>query len=197
MKNFKSLGLLMLIAVIGFAFTNPVLETYKVDTTQSQIIWKWYKVTGEHSGTIDIKQGALEYSEGVLTGGNFTIDMNSISCTDLEGEWKTKLEGHLKSDDFFGVAAHPTAQFKITKVVPRGTDGSYKLIGNLTIKDITKEVKFTANIKEANGQRVANAKTTIDRSDFNVKYGSGSFFGNLGDKTIYDEFDLEINLTLK
>jgi polyisoprenoid-binding protein YceI len=108
----------------------------------------------------------------------------------LQGGGKGKLEGHLKSDDFFGVAAHPTATIKFTKVVSRGVAGEYKITANITIKNITKEIKFNATAKDG----TANATIKLDRSDFDIKYGSGSFFDNLGDKTIYDEFDLAITL---
>ena len=120
--------------------------------------------------------------------------MNSIACTDLSGEYAGKLVGHLKSDDFFGVANYPTAKFVITKVVSRGTPGAYKVQGDLTIKGITQSIKFNADLKEDGTKTVAEAKITVDRSDYNIRYGSGSFFENLGDKTIYDDFDLEIKL---
>ena len=123
--------------------------------------------------------------------------MTTIACTDLEGEWKEKLEGHLKSDDFFGVNNFPVAKFEITKVAAKGTPGDYKITGNLTIKETTKEIKFYANVSQDGGKNVAKADIKIDRSEFNVRYGSGSFFDNLGDKTIYDEFDLSIVLHTK
>jgi polyisoprenoid-binding protein YceI len=187
------LGLLTLATFFTTAaFTGPA-ETYTADVEKSKIIWKGYKVTGEHTGTINLKSADLEMEEGNLTGGSFVIDMASITCTDLEGKYKGKLEGHLKSADFFGVEEHPTANFKITKVVSRGTPGDYKVVGNLTIKNITKEIKFMVNINES----IAKATLKIDRSDFDVRYGSGSFFDKLGDKTIYDEFDLAIEMVIK
>jgi polyisoprenoid-binding protein YceI len=100
------------------------------------------------------------------------------------------------SADFFGVDNYPTAKFQITKVVSRGTPGAYKIIGNLTVKQTTKEVRFNADLKEENGKTVGMAKITLDRSEYDIRYGSGTFFENLGDKTIYDEFDLEVNLVL-
>ncbi len=192
----KNLGLLlMLFAFVGFsAFTNPV-ETKSVDTVKSQVSWKGYKVTGEHAGTIDIKSGNLEFDNGNLVGGNFVIDMPTIKVTDLSGGMATKLEGHLKSPDFFGVENYPEASFKITKVVSRGTPGAYKVIGNLTIKETTKEIKFFTNVSPDGS--AATAEIKVDRSDFDVRYGSGSFFDNLGDKTIYDEFDLTVTLAVK
>ena len=197
MKNLSLLSFaLVAFALIGMSFTNPGNGNEKLtaDVEKSDIIWKGYKVTGSHTGTINLKSGALDFDGDNLVGGTFEIDMTSINCTDLSGEYKGKLEGHLKSDDFFGVKSHPTAKFLITKVVHKGTPGDYKVIGNLTIKDTTKEIKFFTNVKEEGGKKVAVAEMTIDRSDFDVRYGSGSFFGNLGDKTIYDEFDLEVTL---
>ncbi len=192
MKTVRLFTLLALFAFTGLAFTAVV--NVSVDTTASQITWKGYKVTGEHAGTIAVKEGNFTYDGTTLTGGNFVIDMTSIACTDLQGEYAGKLVGHLKSDDFFGVANYPTAKFEITKVVSRGKEGDYKVTGDLTIKDTTKEIRFNVNVDQSTGVPVATADITIDRSDFNVKYGSGSFFDNLGDKTIYDEFDLGLKL---
>ncbi|MCB0621187.1 MAG: YceI family protein [Saprospiraceae bacterium] len=181
-------------AVIGLAFTNPgEVASYNVDAAASQIVWKGYKVLGEHTGTINVQKGSLNIQDGQLVGGSFAIDMTSIACTDLSGEYKGKLEGHLKSDDFFGAATYPTATFVITSATPNGVD-RYKVTGNLTIKDITKEIKFIANLEKEEGQVVAKADIQIDRSEFNVRYGSGSFFDSLGDKTIYDEFDLSVSI---
>ncbi len=171
--------------------------TYKVDTTSSVIVWKGYKVTGEHTGTVKLKNGEFQFADGKLSGGSFEVDMNTITCTDLEGGMAEKLVGHLKSDDFFGVQKYPTARFVITKAFPVDTKGNYRITGNLTIKETTKEVKFNAVITESNGQVKATGKLTIDRSEFNVRYGSGSFFDNLGDKTIYDEFDLNVTVVAK
>lgn len=192
MKNVRFFTLLALFTLVGFAFTTVV--SVAVDTEASQITWKGYKVTGEHAGTINVKNGHFTYDGTVLTGGSFEIDMTSITCTDLQGEYAGKLVGHLKSDDFFGVATYPSATFEITKVVSRGKAGDYKVTGNLTIKETTKEIRFNTTIDHSTGVPVATAAITIDRSDFNVKYGSGSFFDNLGDKTIYDEFDLGLKL---
>ena len=189
--------LLAAFALVGMSFTNPVEgERRSVNVQESKVVWNGYKVTGSHTGTINIKSGDLEFDGDRLVGGNFEIDMTSIVVTDLSGEYKGKLEGHLKSADFFGVEKHPTATFNITKVVSRGTPGDYKIIGDLTIKDITKEIKFLANLKDEGSKTKATAEVKVDRSEFNVRYGSGSFFDNLGDKTIYDEFDLEVMLVV-
>ena len=194
-SNMKKLLFLPLLALLVMAAKVP--SNYKVDTQNSVVVWTGYKVTGKHTGTVKIKNGTLTTDGGMLTGGSFDIDVNSITCTDLEGEYAGKLVGHLKSDDFLGAASYPTATFVITKAIPQDTKGNYKILGNLTIKGTTKEVKFFANVAEANGMVNASGKITIDRSEFNMKYGSGSFFDGLGDKTIYDEFDLQISLAAK
>lgn len=186
--------IIALFAVFSLAFTNPAaVESYSVDTQNSKVAWVGYKVTGKHNGSVAVKEGSLDFQDGQLKGGSFAIDMTTIKVLDLTGEYAGKLEGHLKSDDFFGVNSYPTATFTITKVVPQGP-GKYKVLGDLKIKETTKEIKFTANVAEEDGNQVANAKITIDRSDFDVRYGSGSFFDNLGDNTIYDEFELEVSL---
>ena len=187
----KKIVFFLLISAFG---TSVQAQNYIVNAASSAIVWKGYKVTGEHTGTVKIKDGKLSFSNGVLNGGEFTIDMNSINNTDLEGEWAGKLVGHLKSDDFLGVASHPTSKLVITRAIALDTKGNYKIVGNLTIKGITKEVKFQANVKEANGSVNATGKITVDRSEYDIRYGSGSFFDGLGDKTIYDEFDLQVSL---
>ena len=186
---FKSLFLFA-----GLLFATSAAVVLDVDTNLSQVTWKGYKVTGSHEGTIDIKKGNLEFTDGVLTGGSFTMDMPSLKTTDLSGGMAEKLEGHLKSDDFFGVGNYPTATFDITDVASRGKAGEYRVTGDLTIKGTTKPVKFNTTVIEEMGKYVAVAEVKIDRTEYNVRYGSGSFFDNLGDKTIYDEFDLGIRL---
>lgn len=194
MKAFSILFLAL--ATLTLAFTGAV-ETVNVDTEASVINWKGYKVLGSHTGTIQISEGKLQMQDDQLVGGTFTINMSTINCTDLTGGSKDKLEGHLKSPDFFGVEKYPTAKFKITEVVSRGTPGSYKITGDLTIKETTKSIRFNTQFSEEDGQTVATSELEIDRSDFDVRYGSGSFFDSLGDNTIYDEFDLDIRLVLK
>ncbi|MCB0529356.1 MAG: YceI family protein [Lewinellaceae bacterium] len=192
MKKLLFLPLLAILAMSAYAPTS-----YNVDVNSSTVVWTGYKVTGKHTGTVKIKNGNLSWDNGQLTGGSFEIDMNSITCTDQEGEWAQKLVGHLKSEDFFGVEKYPTSKFVITKAIPQDTKGNYKIVGNLTIKETTKEVKFFATASETDGKVTASGKMTIDRSEYNVRYGSGSFFDGLGDKTIYDEFDLQISLVAK
>ena len=188
----------LILGALVFAFSfglhaNTDPTTVSIDTESSSLFWKGYKVTGEHEGTINLNSGELVYEGDKLVGGKFIVDMQSITVTDISGKGKTNLEGHLKSSDFFSVEEHPEAHLNLTKVISRGTDGSYKVIGDLTIKGITNPVKF--NISTENG--MMNADISVDRSEYNVRYGSGSFFDNLGDKTIYDEFDLMVKISPK
>ncbi len=202
------LSLIAIIGFVGMSFTNPTegeAVAYKVDTKASVLNWKAYKVTGQHNGTVNIKSGELMYDNGNLTGGNFVIDMTSITVLDLKGNNKQKLEGHLKSPDFFSVEEHPTAKFEIKLAInqgpAKGKDGAlmddktrYKVEGDLTIKGITKPIKFNAIVSNDTAKKMATADVELDRSEFDVRYGSGSFFENLGDKTIYDNFDISIEL---
>ncbi len=169
------------------------IETYTVNAEDSKISWVGSKVGGSHNGFISVKEGRLDLENGVINGGSFVIDMTTLTDEDLSGEYKQKLEGHLKSDDFFGVENFPTASFQITRAVPQGP-GKYKIEGDITIKGITKSIKFPAEVSSDNDIITANANITIDRSEFDVKYGSGSFFDNLGDKVIYDDFTLDVTL---
>lgn len=194
MKKFSMF--LILVAIATFSFVKPPVKV-SADLTSSFVKWTGYKVTGQHFGKLMLKSGTLEFEGDNLIGGAFEMDMASISVEDLTGESAKKLGGHLKSDDFFGVTAYPTSKFVITKVVSRGTPGAYKIVGNLNLKAATKELRFNADIKTIEGKQTAVAKIKLDRSEYDIRYGSGSFFDNLGDKTIYDEFDLEINLVYK
>ncbi len=174
----------------GSYATEPVAdEKVAVKADESTVTWKAYKVTGSHTGTVTLESGDLIFDNGTLKGGEFVVDMTSIICTDLEGEYKQKLEGHLKSDDFFSVASHQTSKLVFTKVKSTGKN-SYEVTGDLTIKGITKPVTFDVSVYGSK----ATATLKVDRAEYDVRYGSGSFFDDLGDKTIYDEFDLVVDL---
>lgn len=187
MKNLKTLTLGIL-ALSFYSFTTMIDK--KVDTEQSTVKWVGKKVTGQHEGTIKLESGSLQFDGKTLTGGNFVIDMTSITVTDLEGKGKANLEGHLKSDDFFGVEKHNKATFTVTKV-NKLDDKNHAISGNLTIKGITKPINFTMAV-ESNS---ATAKVIVDRSKFDVRYGSPSFFNDLKDKAIYDDFELFVTLS--
>lgn len=187
MKNrfFKG-GIASVILLTTVAFTDTKKE---VDVESSTVTWTGEKVTGSHHGTIQLESGHLILEDEKIVGGEFVMDMSTLTVTDLTGENKGKLEGHLKSDDFFGVENHPTSKLVITSAASKG-DGKYGIVGDLTIKNETHPITFDLTM---NGDS-AKTELTIDRSKYNVRYGSGSFFDNLGDKTIYDNFDLEVNL---
>jgi len=186
---------LALIIMASFKIAKDEKATaYKVDTEKSNVAWLGEKVTGEHNGYIKLKEGALQVENGKLKGGTFLIDMTSINCEDIKDEaTNQKLVGHLKSDDFFGVSAYPTSKLEIKKVTAKGGD-QYEIMGHLTIRDKTNPVTFPATVAVDGENVTAKAEITVDRSDYNVKYGSGSFFDNLGDKMIYDDFTLNVNL---
>ncbi|TWO31915.1 YceI family protein [Seonamhaeicola sediminis] len=189
MKNImKTLGLVAVL-FLSFAFNTIEDDKKEIKVESSKVIWKGYKVTGSHQGTINLKSGVLNFEDDKLVGGEFVIDMTSINTTDLEGNWKDKLDGHLKSDDFFGVATYPEATLVFTNVEASGKN-AYKVVGDLTIKGKTNPVEFTISIYGSK----ATANLKIDRSKYDVRYGSSSFFDNLQDKVIYDEFDLITDL---
>lgn len=193
----KKLALLTLSIFMLAAFKmadDKKVTTFNVNVEKSSLAWLGKKVTGQHNGYIQLKEGALTLDKGQLTGGEFVIDMASISCEDLKDEsTNQKLVGHLKSDDFFGVSAHPTSKLEIKKVTAKGGD-QYEIMGHLTIRDKTNPVTFPATVNVKGDEVTAIAEITVDRSKYNVKFRSGSFFDNLGDKMIYDEFTLNVKL---
>ena len=185
-----ALTLSILLSSISYAITITPQNDKEINTKNSSVFWKGNKVTGSHEGTIKIKSGILKFEKKKFIGGEFEIDMNSLICTDLSGEYKGKLEGHLKSDDFFGVTNFPTATLKIKKVEQK-KGNTYECTAEIKIKGKTENIIFNTILNKNS----AAAKIKIDRTKFDVKYGSGSFFDGLGDNMIYDEFDLNINLS--
>ena len=159
-------------------------------TSKSKVKWVGEKVTGSHEGLIDIFDAYLEFNDdNKLVGGEVTINMNTINCTDLEGDAKNSIEGHLKSDDFFSVKKHPTSTL-IIKKAKYLFNNNYEIVADLTIKGITNEIKFKTKLND----NIASADIVVDRTTFDIRYGSGSFFDNLGDKMIYDDFKLSVSL---
>lgn len=186
MKNLKTIAV-ALITVVSFSVNAQT--TKKVNVEKSKIEWTGKKVTGQHNGTINLKEGALVFKGKALAGGNFTVDMTSINTTDLEGGMKGKLDGHLKSEDFFGVANHPTAKLVFKTLTDKGNN-VYTITADLEIKGKTNPIVFDMTVNND----TATSKLIVDRAKYDIKYGSGSFFDNLGDKTIYDEFELDVTL---
>ena len=190
MKNLiKNFAAVLLVAFVTFSFTTIDGDKKEVKVEKSKVTWKGYKVTGSHEGLISIKSGSLNFEADKLTGGEFVIDMTTLTSTDLSGGSKGKLEGHLKSDDFFGVEKYPTASLVFTNVKASGKN-SYEVTGDITIKGKTEKISFDIAVYGSK----ANASIKIDRTKFDVRYGSASFFDGLKNKTIYDEFDLVVDL---
>jgi polyisoprenoid-binding protein YceI len=192
--NKKTLVTVAIFLLAGL-FVNA--QTYKADLTNSKLTWIGKKVTGEHNGTIALASGEFVVENDVIKKATFDIDMKSLKDLDLTDEgYKAKLEGHLKSDDFFGVDKFPKATFVLDKAT-KLEKGITTIKGKLTIKGVTQPIEFKAVISNTPEGYKIWANITIDRTKFGLKYGSGSFFDNLGDKTIYDEFYVNINLLMK
>ncbi len=177
-------------------------KSLTVSVTESSVKWLGKKVTGQHNGTIDVSKGEVYVDNGKLTGGFVEMNMESIKNLDLTDKaLNDKLVNHLKSDDFFSAAKHPVSKFEITSVTeikdPDKPNANATVTGNLTIKGITKSITFPAEIKIENGMLKCKADIGIDRTDWDIKYGSGKFFENLGDKMINDVFNLELSVTAK
>lgn len=166
-------------------------DAFVVNTAESKVIWTGAKVSGTHTGTVDVKEGTLYTKEGKVTGGNFILDLTTINSTDLEGEWKEKLDGHLKNEDFFNVEAYPTASFQVTNVEEDATEaGKLKVSGNLTIKDITKNISFDAKVTESTDSTVkVEADFNIAREDWGVNYEGKK------DDLISKEINFKVSLT--
>ncbi len=169
-------------------------KDYKVDSNASSIEWLAKKVTGQHSGTISFGAGSLTVEKKKITGGKVSVDMATLADKDLgDSPMKGKLEGHLKSDDFFGVEKFPQSTLELKKVEAK-QGNQYHFTGDLTIKGVTNPVEFDAEVNEASGQVTATGEMVVNRAKYGIKYGSGSFFEGLGDKLIYDDFSLKFKL---
>ncbi|GAB4003836.1 hypothetical protein GCM10028808_00240 [Spirosoma migulaei] len=196
-KTIQLLFGLTALSLVSFAIPVPKKgkeATYKVDIQQSRLVWTAKKVTGEHTGTAPIINGSLALKSGKLKGGSFDIDLKALTVTDItDADQNAKLVGHLKSDDFFSVEKHPTARFVISSVSLTG-NSTYDVAGKLTIKGITNDITFPAQVKTEAGKLTATANVTVDRTKYDIKYRSKNYFENLGDKTIYDDFTLAITL---
>jgi polyisoprenoid-binding protein YceI len=166
---------------------------FKLDVSKSTVKWTGKKILGSHWGYIQFSAGNVHVENGAVKNGQFTIDMNSIDNQDLTPETgRDMLLGHLKSDDFFSVSAHPTTQLALKTVTAAGNHSN--VVADLTIKGITHEVTFPAKIALTDKQVTATAEFNINRTKWGIKYGSGSFFADLGDKAIRDEFKVEVHL---
>lgn len=188
----KTINLLVIGLLSGF-FSSVSAQVLKANTAKSEITWLGKKVGGQHNGTIDLKSGQLDVDGNAIVGGEFVVDMTSIKNLDLESEeYNQKLVTHLKSDDFFGVASHPNAKLVIKSKAPF-SNGKATVKGDLSIKGKTHPVSFDVT-KDGNTYK---ATISVDRAKYDVRYGSDSFFDNLGDKVIDDIFVLGVKLVVE
>ena len=177
-----------------FAFSNsPHIERVSVDNQKSTIKWIGSKIAESHEGLISIQNGVLLIDHGTLVGGDITIDMSSIQTTDMSDKYNKKLDSHLMNEDFFDVEKHPISSIKITKATKTEAN-NYQIVADLTIKGITHSITFDAEVNIRKIAFFAKAKIKIDRTKWDIKYNSGNFFKDLGDKVILDEIEFEINL---
>jgi polyisoprenoid-binding protein YceI len=190
MKNF----LFSTIALCAFSSSAVAQTPFIVDATKSTFKWTAKKVTGSHWGNAKVSNGILYVENGNIKNGNVTMDMNSIEVKDLEAaKGGDKLAGHLKAEDFFNTAKHPTAKLTL-KTVTAAEGGGVTCVGDLTIKDITKEITFPATVAYVDNLMTATADFKIDRTQWDIKYGSGSFFENLGNKAIDNDFEVSVKI---
>ncbi len=186
MKNFKTIAFTLFMA---FSVASMSAQAKKIDVAKSKINWVAKKVTGQHEGTVNFKDGVLAFKGSRLKGGKFTVDMTSMTATDLTGEYLGKFNGHIKSDDFFGTEKFTTAILNF-KTIAAKPNNVYTVTADLTIKGKTNLVTFDLAVTD-------NAATTtfkVDRTKYDIKYGSKSFFESIGDKAIDNEFELKVAL---
>ena len=201
MKTYKRSILSQAIFTFVFLSLNIILVNsnvraadYVIDKTASLVKWEGKKVTGKHNGTISFDNGSLTVTQDKITGGSFVIDMKTIVDVDLtDAEWNKKLIGHLSSDDFFSIEKFPTASMKVNKVTSVSGDELH-FTADLTIKGIKKPVEFNAKVTVSGDKLSAQGVITVNRTLYDIKYGSGSFFQGLGDKMISDDFTLDFNI---
>ena len=170
---------------------------YKVDQARSGVTWKGDKaIGGGHNGTINIKEGSVNFNGSTITSGTFTIDMSTIKALDLEGADKGKLEHHLMSPDFFDVAKYPLTTFKIKSVV-KGTGDNALVNGTLTIKATTRPISFPVTMRVSDNRLDVTAKDIkVDRTKYGVQFASKTLKATLSEKAIDDEFIIGFSLTL-
>ncbi|WP_417289748.1 YceI family protein [Corallibacter sp.] len=182
------------------AVSESVSQKYVTDVAQSSIEWKGFKPTGTHNGTVSIDTGVFQTNDGQLQSGTFLIDMNTIKVLDGDEKMQASLESHLKGtvedkkDHFFNVNQFPTGAFEITGVESMAA-GKTNLSGNLSLKGMKHNISFPVTItNEGDKMTISSEAFTIDRTKWNINYGSKSVFEDLGDKFINDDIELKINI---
>lgn len=200
MKLFR----LVAVAAFAFALSGPVhaetaaSKAANVDLAASQVLWTGKKVVGSHNGSVKLKGAKVEVVGNDVTKAEFEIDLATIKVDDLtDAGSNAKLTGHLKSEDFFSVDKHPTAVFKSTlvKTLPaKAGEPTHEVTGDLTMKGITKPITFPMTVKTEGNKATATAAIAVDRTQWDIRYGSGKFFQSLGDKMIDDTFKIDLKI---
>jgi polyisoprenoid-binding protein YceI len=160
-----------------------------INLQESIVTWNGKKVTGAHKGTINLKEGFFIYENDKIVGGDFIVNMSTLINTDLTGKDKLELEKNLKSFNFFNTEDFKTSELVFKSIIDKGKN-LYKVTADLTIKGVTNTIKFDLILNKQG----ATAKLKIDRTKYGIQYGSGTFFDDIGDWTIYEEFDLNIDI---
>jgi len=185
--------LLNILLILGFVYAQSEIA-YKIDTNKSQLLWRAEQLTGNHWGYISIKSGNVIFNaNGQLEAGSVIIDMNTITIED--DTWKEKLKQHLESDDFFSVKNFSESSFNIKKITPKAS--GLEIEGLLTIKGVSNPNIFMVKVKNVDNGYIATGKVVVDRTLYGIKYRSGKYFPEIGNRLIYDNFTIEFNLTTK
>ena len=189
MKNhFKNLIIITILLCSAYSI---YAQDKSLNLETSNIRWYGEEITGkQHYGDLKFSSGNIQINNEVVTNGSFIVNMNSLTVEDLSGGGKKRLEGHLRSTAFFGVSDHPQASLSVSSMVE--IDGNSQILdGQLTIKGVTHPINFSLTLTPENN---ASAILVFDRSKYDVRFRSGSFFDELGDKLILDEIKLEVEL---
>lgn len=190
----KTLILIIMAAGVASFSERPAAEKFQVDTKASTLVWKAKKVTGEHTGAVQLVAGDFTAEGKSLKQGSFDIDLASLTVTDVTNpEANARLTNHLKGADFFHVEKYPKAGFVLSSATPQ-SGNNYVVKGQLTIKGITHDIEFPAVIVRDGKKLTATAKIAVDRTKYDIRFRSANFFENLGDKAIADEFELDLSL---
>ena len=186
-RKIKNIIVALLTSSISFA------QNLTLDTSISSLKWTGKELsTNEHYGSLVFKSGNLILKDNKPLKGKFVVDMTSLKNLDLPEDYRPKLEGHLKSDDFFSVSKFPEAYLEMESSTKR-SENNFEIKGSLTIKEIKHPITFTLLNNDDNWE----ANLVFDRSKYDVRFRSGSFFENLGDKLIYDDIVVETKLVFK
>ena len=168
---------------------------YIMDNDNSSIKWTGRELsTKSHYGSLQMKNGSLTVNTDGTINGIIKIDMTTIDCEDLQGRSKASLERHLRSDDFFSVESHPIATLTFNSEGGIGAGNKLAFNGDLEIKGISHPISFESELKSVDPKVSALVDMTFDRSKYNVRFRSGTFFQNLGDKLIYDDIEISVDI---